>query len=64
MGAARLFSKTNIKKLNKESLKKMSRMRLLEMHQAFESCIESDKTESFAKDEMVHPLVQIEWDNS
>ena len=33
--------------MNKESLEKMSRMRLLGMHQAFKACIESEKTETF-----------------
>ena len=41
----------------------MSRMRLLGMHQAFKACIESEKTETFTNDEMVHHLVQSEWDD-
>src|SRR5450432_4396942 len=49
--------------MNKESLEKMSRMRLLGMHQAFKSCIESERTETFTNDEMVHHLVQSEWDD-
>ena len=49
--------------MNKESLEKMGRMRLLGMHQAFKSCIESDKSEAFTNDEMVHHLVQSEWDD-
>jgi DNA replication protein DnaC len=49
--------------MNKESLEKMSRMRLLGMHQAFKACIESEKTETFTNDEMVHHLVQSEWDD-
>ena len=34
----------------------MSRMRLLGMHQAFKSCIETDQTETFTNDELVHHL--------
>ena len=33
------------------------------MHQAFKSCIESDSAGSFTNDEMVHHLVQSEWDD-
>ena len=33
------------------------------MHQAFKSCIESERTETFTNDEMVHHLVQSEWDD-
>jgi len=49
--------------MNKDSLEKMIRMRLLGMHQAFKSCIESEKTTDFTNDEMVHHLVQNEWDD-
>lgn len=41
----------------------MNRMRLLGMHHAFESCIENRQTESFTNDELVHHLVQSEWDD-
>ena len=44
--------------MNKESLEKMSRMRLLGMHQAFKASIESDvQTQTFTNDELVHHLV-------
>ena len=49
--------------MNKESLEKMGRMRLLGMHHAFKACIESDRPETFTNDEMVHHLVQSEWDD-
>lgn len=49
--------------MNKESLDKMSRMRLLGMHHAFAACIETHQTESFTNDELVHHLVQSEWDD-
>lgn len=41
----------------------MNRMRLLGMHHAFESCIESRQLERFTNDELVHHLVQSEWDD-
>jgi DNA replication protein DnaC len=50
--------------MNKESLEKMSRMRLLGMYQAFKASIESDvQTQNFTNDELVHHLVQSEWDD-
>jgi DNA replication protein DnaC len=50
--------------MNKESLEKMSRMRLLGMHQAFKASIEPDvQTQTFTNDELVHHLVQSEWDD-
>lgn len=50
--------------MNKESLEKMSRMRLLGMHHAFKACIESDDpSPQFTNDELVHHLVQSEWDD-
>ena len=49
--------------MNKESLEKMSRMRLLGMHQSFKSCIESDQTQTFTNDELAHYLIQSEWDD-
>ena len=50
--------------MNKESLEKMSRMRLLGMHQSFKSCIESGQTATFTNDELVHHLmIQSEWDD-
>ena len=49
--------------MNKESLEKMSRMRLLGMHQAFKTCIEAEHPQQFTNDEMVYHLVQSEWDD-
>jgi DNA replication protein DnaC len=50
--------------MNKESLDKMSRMRLLGMHQAFKASMETDGNEPpFTNDELVHHLVQSEWDD-
>lgn len=49
--------------MNKESLDTMSRMRLLGMHHAFQSCIETHQMERFTNDELVHHLVQSEWDD-
>jgi DNA replication protein DnaC len=49
--------------MNKESLEKMSRMRLLGMHHAFKNCIENNQADAFTSDEMVHHLVQSEWDD-
>src|SRR5450432_737100 len=49
--------------MNKESLSKMSRMHLTGMHRAFETSIETNQTEQFTNDELVHHLVQSEWDD-
>jgi DNA replication protein DnaC len=49
--------------MNKESLEKMSRMRLLGMHQAFKNCIETNQADAFTNDEIVHHLVHSEWDD-
>jgi len=49
--------------MNKESLEKMNRMRLLGMHLAFKTCIDANQTEAFTNDELVHHLVQSEWDD-
>ena len=50
--------------MNKESLEKMIRMRLLGMHQAFKTSIEANnQTPQFTNDELVHHLVQSEWDD-
>src|SRR5450432_1486837 len=49
--------------MNKESLSKMSRMHLTGMHRAFETSIETNQTEQFINDELVHHLVQSEWDD-
>ncbi len=50
--------------MNKESLDKMTRMRLFGMHHAFKACIETeDPPQQFTNDELVHHLVQSEWDD-
>lgn len=49
--------------MNKESLEKMSSMRLLGMHHAFKTSIETDHPQEFTNDELVHHLVQSEWDD-
>jgi DNA replication protein DnaC len=50
--------------MNEESLEKMSRMRLLGMHQAFKACMEPEgQMQTFTNDELVHHLVQSEWDD-
>jgi len=49
--------------MNKDSLEKMMRMRLLGMHHAFKSCVESGKPDHFTNDEIVQHLVQSEWDD-
>ncbi len=49
--------------MNKDSLSKMNRMRLLGMHLAYETSIETHQMELFTNDELVHHLVQAEWDD-
>jgi DNA replication protein DnaC len=49
--------------MNKESLDKMNRMRLLGMHHAFETAIETKKMNTFTNDELVYHLIQSEWDD-
>ena len=49
--------------MNEESLEKMNRMRLLGMHAAFSNCIEDKSGATFTNDELVHHLVQSEWDD-
>lgn len=49
--------------MNKESLDKMSRMRLLGMHHAFKNCIDTNQTDAYTNDELVHHLVHSEWDD-
>ena len=49
--------------MNKESLSKMSRMHLTGMHRAFETAIETHQMEQFTNDELVHHLIQSEWDD-
>jgi DNA replication protein DnaC len=49
--------------MNKESLEKMSSMRLLGMHHAFKTNLETEHPQTFTNDELVHHLVQSEWDD-
>ena len=49
--------------MNDKTLEKMNDMKLLGMHRAFKSSIESGKTEDFTMDEMVSYLVDSEWDD-
>ena len=49
--------------MNKESLEKMGRMRLLGMHLAFKTSLETHQSEQLTNDELVHHLVQSEWDD-
>jgi DNA replication protein DnaC len=49
--------------MNKESLEMMNRMRLLGMHRSFKNTLETEQTQSFTNDELVHHLVQNEWDD-
>lgn len=49
--------------MNKESLEKMTRMRLLGMHHAFKNCIDANQTDAYTNDELVHHLVHSEWDD-
>ena len=47
--------------MNEESLEKMSRMRLLGMHQAFKNSLENaNQRQKFTNDELVHYLIQSE----
>lgn len=45
-----------------DSLEKMKQMKLLGMARAFQLTLESGKNEKFTPDEMVHHLVESEWD--
>ncbi len=50
--------------MNKDSLEKMSHMRLLGMHQAYKVSLEADQSQQqFTNDELVQHLVQSEWDD-
>ena len=50
--------------MNKESLEKMGRMRLLGMYHAFKTSMETNGNgQQFTNDELVHYLVQSEWDD-
>ena len=48
----------------KNSLEKMSHMRLLGMHQAYKASMEADQSQQqFTNDELVQHLVESEWDD-
>ncbi len=49
--------------MNESTLEKMKNMKLLGMHGAFKSSIESNKTKDFTVDEMVGYLIDSEWDD-
>ena len=49
--------------MNEQSLEKMNRMRLLGMHHAFKTALETEPPPPFTNDELVHHLVQSEWDD-
>lgn len=49
--------------MNKETLEKMSRMRLSGMHHAFKTTLDAEHPQTFTNDELVHHLVQSEWDD-
>ncbi len=49
--------------MNEEILNKMARMRLLGMHHAFQTSIETNQMDKFTNDELVNHLVQSEWDD-
>ncbi|MEO7049183.1 MAG: IS21-like element helper ATPase IstB [Ferruginibacter sp.] len=53
-----------MKTMIKDSLEKMSHMRLLGMHQAYKASIESDQSQQqFTNDELVQHLIESEWDD-
>src|SRR5579871_4192746 len=49
--------------MNEVTLEKMRKMKLLGMHRAFKTSIESGKTENYTQDEMVSTLIEAEWDD-
>src|SRR3954467_15407181 len=49
--------------MNTDTLEKMRRLRLLGMHRAFKTSLETPGKESFTTDEMVAMLVDSEWDD-
>jgi hypothetical protein len=49
--------------MNEEILNKMARMRLMGMHHAFQTSIETNQMDKFTNDELVNHLVQSEWDD-
>jgi hypothetical protein len=49
--------------MNTDTLDKMRRMRLLGMHRAFKTSLESSLAESLTADELIATLVDSEWDD-
>jgi DNA replication protein DnaC len=49
--------------MNTDTLDKMRRMRLLGMHRAFKTSLESSRNEKLTADEMIAMLIDSEWDD-
>ena len=49
--------------MNETTLEKMKKMKLLGMHRAFKTSIESGKMQDYTSDEMVSTLIESEWDD-
>lgn len=49
--------------MNTDTLDKMRRMRLLGMHRAFKTSLESSPGESLTADELIATLIDSEWDD-
>ena len=49
--------------MNTETLEKMRQMRLLGMHQAFKTSIETNRSAALSADELVSELINSEWDD-
>ena len=49
--------------MNESTLEKMKDMKLLGMHRAFKTSIESGKTENYTPDQMIANLIDSEWDD-
>ncbi len=49
--------------MNEKTLEKMKKMKLIGMHRAFKTSIESGKMEDYTTDEMLSTLIESEWDD-
>ena len=49
--------------MNTETLEKMKKMRLLGMHRAFQTSLQTPRPESLTMDEMIAQLIDSEWDD-
>ena len=49
--------------MNADTLEKMRRLRLLGMHRAFKTSLESSSNESLTADELTAILIDSEWDD-